>query len=115
MLRGRISGYLVGKVLILMQRMLKALSKVFSKKEAPKADFSQICPLHEVPQGQTVRVRHLSGQPAVCQRLREMGFNEQAQVKIINHAGAVLCVVCGAKVGLSRQLAESILVGPSNV
>ena len=66
--------------------------------------------LHDVNPGQRVRVQKLSGQPALCHRLREMGFCEYAEVKILNKGGAMLCQVCNSKVCLSRQLAESILV-----
>ncbi|MDA7866632.1 ferrous iron transport protein A [Verrucomicrobia bacterium] len=66
--------------------------------------------LHDVKPGQRVRVQKLSGQPALCHRLREMGFCEAAEVKILNNGGAMLCQVCNSKVCLSRQLAESILV-----
>jgi Fe2+ transport system protein FeoA len=66
--------------------------------------------LHDVEPGQRVRVQKLSGQPALCHRLREMGFCEAAEVKILTKGGAMLCQVCNSKVCLSRQLAESILV-----
>ncbi len=66
--------------------------------------------LHEVKPGQRVRVQRLSGQPGLCHRLREMGFCEFAEVKILNSGGAMLCQVCNSKVCLSRQLAETILV-----
>lgn len=66
--------------------------------------------LHEVKPGQRVRVHRLSGQPGLCHRLREMGFCEYAEVKILNKGGAMLCQVCNSKVCLSRQLAETIWV-----
>ena len=66
--------------------------------------------LQEVEPGQRVRVQRLAGQPALCHRLREMGFCEYAEVKILNKGGAMLCQVCTSKVCLSRKLAESIYV-----
>jgi Fe2+ transport system protein FeoA len=42
-----------------------------------------------------------------------MGFCELSEVKILNNSGAMLCQVCGTKVCLSRQVADSILVEPS--
>ncbi len=66
--------------------------------------------LHEAKTGQRVRVQRLSGQPGLCHRLREMGFCEYAEVKVLNKGGAMLCQVCNSKVCLSRQLAESIWV-----
>lgn len=69
--------------------------------------------LRQVKPGQRVRVQKLSGHEATCHRLREMGFCEFAEVKILNSGGAMLCQVCNSKVCLSRQLAESILVDPA--
>lgn len=43
-----------------------------------------------------------------------MGFCELSEVQILNNNGAMLCQVCGAKVCLSRQVADSILVSPSS-
>jgi ferrous iron transport protein A len=60
--------------------------------------------------GETVRVVRIEGQEPVCRRLREMGFCEMASVRVLNTAGGLVCQVCGARVGLSRQLAESIVV-----
>ncbi|MGI8604254.1 MAG: FeoA family protein [Verrucomicrobiales bacterium] len=65
--------------------------------------------------GDTVRVTRLSGQPALCYRLREMGFCEMAKVRVMQNNGTVICHVCGSKVGLSRELAAAIFVEPSGV
>lgn len=70
-------------------------------------------PLLKAACGQRVRVCRLNGQPTLCHRLRELGFCEEAEVTVLNNSHAVMCQVCGAKVGLSRQLAESIHVQPS--
>jgi len=42
-----------------------------------------------------------------------MGFCEQAEVRVLNNSGTVVCSVCGSRVGLSRQLAGAILVSPA--
>ena len=60
--------------------------------------------------GATVRVVRLEGQEPVCARLREMGFCEEAEVRVLNNSASVVCQVCGSRVGLSRGLAGSILV-----
>ncbi|XOV73894.1 MAG: ferrous iron transport protein A [Verrucomicrobiota bacterium] len=70
-------------------------------------------PLPKIGRGQKVRVQKLEGHESVCNRLREMGFCELSEVKILNNSGAMLCQVCGTKVCLSRQVADSILVEPS--
>jgi len=69
--------------------------------------------LRDAQTGETVRVLRLEGQEALCSRLREMGFCEQAEVRVLNNSGTVVCSVCGSRVGLSRQLAGAILVSPA--
>lgn len=66
--------------------------------------------LGETRPGVTVRVLRLEGQEPVCARLREMGFCEQAEVRVLNNSSSVVCQVCGSRVGLSRGLAASIVV-----
>ena len=70
-------------------------------------------PLPQAVRGQKVRVQRLEGHESVCNRLREMGFCELSEVRVLNNNGATLCQVCGAKVCLSRQIADVILVEPS--
>ncbi|MFM8653354.1 MAG: ferrous iron transport protein A, partial [Verrucomicrobiota bacterium] len=45
-----------------------------------------------------------------CQRLREMGFCENALVKKIRGGADLVCWVCGTRVALSARLARQILV-----
>ena len=54
----------------------------------------------------------LDGEMVACQRLREMGFCEDAEVKVLANNGSVVCQVCGSKVGLSKQIADRVLVEP---
>jgi ferrous iron transport protein A len=65
--------------------------------------------------GSTVRVVRLEGQEPVCARLREMGFCEQAEVRVLNNSASIICQVCGSRVGLSRALASSIVVSTTQV
>jgi ferrous iron transport protein A len=62
--------------------------------------------------GAKLRVRSLQSKPAVCQRLREMGFCELAEIHKVADNGALICQVCGSRVALSRSLAREILVEP---
>jgi ferrous iron transport protein A len=62
--------------------------------------------------GERVRVSRLAGEAVLCQRLREMGFCEEATVRVMRNSGAMICQVCGSRVGLSLELAESIFVEP---
>ena len=72
----------------------------------------ELCPLNEVSAGTAVRIKHLSASPEVSHRLREMGFGEERQVRVVSQQANVICQVCHARLGLSRQLAGAILVEP---
>ena len=66
--------------------------------------------LHDVSVNLPVRIKALNAEPAVCQRLREMGFCEFAEVRKVSQGSALICRVCGVKVALSRYLAKNIVV-----
>lgn len=66
--------------------------------------------LCDVASDLTVRIKVLSGEPQVCQRLREMGFCEFAKIRKISESEALICDVCGVRIALSRRLAKNILV-----
>lgn len=70
------------------------------------------CPLNRVQVGATVIVRQLRAAPEVNQRLREMGFAEAQQVRVLSQSSQLLCVVCNARLGLNARLAEQIWVQP---
>ncbi|MGJ8642740.1 MAG: FeoA family protein [Luteolibacter sp.] len=57
-----------------------------------------------------VRISSLSG-PA-CDRLRDLGFCEQMQLRKISNGRNLLCTVCGAKMAISRELAKQVIVSP---
>jgi ferrous iron transport protein A len=60
--------------------------------------------------GTRLRVEYLRGEEKVCQRLREMGFCESSVVEKMADSGALICKVCDAKIILSKELAEKIIV-----
>ncbi len=68
--------------------------------------------LGELPKGRVARVFRLEGEAVACQRLREMGFCEMAEVKVLTNQGPVVCQVCGSKVGLSKEIADAVYVEP---
>jgi Fe2+ transport system protein FeoA len=70
----------------------------------------ELCPLNQVSAGTAVRIKQLSASPEVSHRLREMGFGEEQQVRVVSQHANVICRVCHARLGLSQQLAEAILV-----
>ena len=66
--------------------------------------------LTQIGAGTEVRVSRLECPPQTCQRLREMGFCENALVTKIRGGADLVCWVCGARVALSARLAKQILV-----
>ena len=71
-----------------------------------------LCPLNQVKAGTAVRIKQLAAPPEVSHRLRELGFCEEQQVRLVSTHVNVICQVCNARLGLSHQLAETILVEP---
>lgn len=71
-----------------------------------------ICPLNKVRAGMSVRIKQLSAPPEVTHRLREMGFCEEQRIKLLLKHTNVICQVCNVRLGISAQLAETILVEP---
>ena len=55
-------------------------------------------------------IRHLSTDPELTDRLRELGFCEDQKIKLVARESNLICLVCNARLGISKQLADSILV-----
>jgi Fe2+ transport system protein FeoA len=68
--------------------------------------------LNQIQAGATARIKQLAGAPEVSQRLREMGFCEEQEVRLVSRQANVICQICNARLGISSQLAETILVQP---
>ena len=68
--------------------------------------------LNQVKVGCDVKIRILSG-PG-CDRLRDLGFCEQLQVRKLANVRNLICSVCGRRMAISRELADQVLVGPTN-
>jgi len=66
--------------------------------------------LNQVGVGCDVQIRVLSG-PG-CDRLRDMGFCEQLQVRKLAGGRNLICSVCGTRMAISRDLAEQVYVNP---
>ena len=45
-------------------------------------------------------------------RLRELGFCEEQDIKLLSHRPNLICLVCNARLAISSQLAETIFVEP---
>ena len=69
-----------------------------------------MCPLSQVKTGAVVCIKELLASPELRVRLRELGFCEQQRIKLLSRHSNIICQVCNARLGISRQLAESILV-----
>lgn len=70
------------------------------------------CPLSQVQAGTSVRIKRLLAEPAQCQRLREMGFCEEQQIRLLLRSHNVVCRVCDVRFGLCAKLADCIWVEP---
>jgi Fe2+ transport system protein FeoA len=70
----------------------------------------EICPLNQVRAGVAVRIKQLATAPEVTQRLRELGFCEEQKIRLLSQHANVICQVCNARLGISTEVAKSILV-----
>ena len=73
---------------------------------------SELCPLNSVPAGSFVRIKQLAGSDDLNDRLREMGFCEDREIRLISQSANLLCQVCNARLDLNPRIAESIMVQP---
>ncbi len=71
-----------------------------------------VCPLSQVKPGVVVCIKQLLASPDVTDRLRELGLGEEQRIKLLSRQANYICQVCNARLGISKQLAESILVEP---
>jgi Fe2+ transport system protein FeoA len=71
-----------------------------------------VCPLSRVRAGTVVCIKELATSSDIRERLREMGLYEEQKIKLLSKAGNLICQVCNARLGLSAELAEGILVEP---
>ena len=70
----------------------------------------RVCPLSRVQAGTTVCIKHLSAEPDLKDRLRELGLCEEQQIKVLACKSTFICQVCNARFGISEKLADAILV-----
>lgn len=67
-------------------------------------------PLSEASVGTQLWIHSVAGNPCESYRLHEMGFCQQAELVKLSHGAMTVCLVCGARVGLSATVAQRILV-----
>ncbi len=72
----------------------------------------EICPLSRVKAGVAVRIKQLCASPDLQHRLRELGFCEDQIIRLLTSQTNFICQVCNARLAISEQLAQLILVEP---
>jgi Fe2+ transport system protein FeoA len=72
----------------------------------------EVCPLSRVKAGVAVRIKQLCATPEVQSRLREIGICEDQIIKLLTSQSNYICQVCNARLAISEQLAQLILVEP---
>lgn len=71
------------------------------------------CPLSQVREGASVRIKSFNASEDVVHRLRELGLLEEQRIQLLAHNSTVICRVCNVRMGLSPELAEKIMVEPA--
>lgn len=71
-----------------------------------------VCPLSQIQAGTMVCIKQLAAAPDVKDRLRELGIREEQRIRLVSRHSTYICQVCNARLGLSEQLADDILVQP---
>jgi len=66
--------------------------------------------LNQAQAGRDFRIRVLEG-PS-CDRLRDLGFCEEMQVRKVSGGRNLICSLCGTRVAISRELADQVFVSP---
>ena len=72
----------------------------------------EICPLSRVKAGVAVRIKQLCASPEMQNRLRELGLVKDQIIKLLTSHTNFICQVCNARLAISEQLAQLILVEP---
>src|SRR5438874_1517525 len=70
------------------------------------------CPLNQVRAGIPLRIKQLCTSNEVAVRLREIGFCEEQMIKLLTAGTNIICLVCNARLAISPQLAQAIIVEP---
>jgi len=71
--------------------------------------------LCDVPDGSTVRIHLLSSRPELALRLRELGFCENQELRLIsNWRGRLICEILDTRIGIDGPVTGEILVMGAN-
>jgi Fe2+ transport system protein FeoA len=72
----------------------------------------EVCPLSRVKAGVAVRIKQLCAAPELQERLRDIGLCEEQIIRLLTSQTNFICQVCNARLAISEQLAQLILVEP---
>jgi ferrous iron transport protein A len=72
----------------------------------------EVCPLTRVKAGVAVRIKQLCAAPELQNRLRELGLCEDQIIRLLTSQSNFICQVCNARLAISQQLAQLIMVEP---
>lgn len=79
----------------------------------PELNAHSGMPLTLAPLQKSLKLKSLEGSAESCQRLREMGFCESAEIVKIAGGNNCICLVCGVRVALNAKAAQQIYVEPA--
>jgi len=69
--------------------------------------------LSSVAAGSKFRIKKIKLPPETNQRLRELGFNEDAVVRtILKNSSRLICEINNTRVGIHKDIADDIIVTP---
>ena len=57
-----------------------------------------------------MRIKRLAAPPELTHRLRELGLGEEQEIRLLSRHCTLICQVCNARLGISSELADTILV-----
>lgn len=77
-----------------------------------ECSHAEECPLSRIEAGSVVCIKNLTASPETSTRLRELGFFERQKLKLVSRHSNYICQVCNARLGISKNLADSIIVEP---
>ena len=75
---------------------------------AKELEIDRAITLNQARVGCDLRIQVLQG-PG-CERLRDLGFCEQIQMRKLTGGRNLICSVCGTRLAISKELAEQVLV-----
>ena len=92
--------------------MNRLMQPMVARSDGSECPTPSICPLNKARVGTPVRIKQLCASNEVVLRLREMGLGEEQTIKLVTAQSNIICQVCNARLAISPQLAQTIMVEP---